>query len=50
MSTKPVNPFRQRLLEDMAIRHFGEKSQQDYLRHIDSFLVWRLAIAFTLRG
>jgi len=40
MSTKPVNPFRQRLLEDMAVRHFGEKSKHDYLRHIDSFLTF----------
>jgi integrase/recombinase XerD len=40
MSTKPVNPFRQRLLEDMAVRHFGEKSQHDYLRHIDNFLAF----------
>jgi integrase/recombinase XerD len=40
MSSKPANPFRQRLLEDMAIRHFGDKSQQDYLRHIDNFLAF----------
>ena len=35
MSPKPVIPFRQRLLEDMDVRHFGEKSKHDYLRHID---------------
>lgn len=40
MTTKPVNPFRQRLLKDMAVRPFGEKSQQDYLRHIDNFLAF----------
>ena len=32
MSPKPVTALRQRLLEDMAVRHFGEKSKHDYLR------------------
>ena len=40
MSPKPVVPFRQRLLEDMAIRHFSEKSTHDYVRHIDRFLAF----------
>jgi integrase/recombinase XerD len=40
MSTKPATPLRQRLMEDMAIRRFGEKSKHDYLRHIDHFLVF----------
>jgi integrase/recombinase XerD len=40
MSPKPVIPFRQRLLEDMAVRHFSEKSTHDYLRHIDRFLAF----------
>jgi hypothetical protein len=29
MSPKPVTAFRQ-LLEDMAVRHFGEESKHDY--------------------
>jgi integrase/recombinase XerD len=40
MSPKPVTALRQRLLEDMAVRHFGEKSTHDYLRHIDKFLAF----------
>jgi integrase/recombinase XerD len=40
MSPKPVIAFRQRLLEDMAVRHFSEKSTHDYLRHIDRFLAF----------
>jgi len=40
MSPKPVIPFRQRLLEDMAVRHFSEKSTHDYVRHIDRFLAF----------
>jgi site-specific recombinase XerD len=40
MSPKPVTALRQRLLEDMAVRHFGEKSKHDYLRHIDRFLAF----------
>src|SRR5271166_5965961 len=40
MSPKPVISFRQRLLEDMAVRHFSEKSTHDYVRHIDRFLAF----------
>ncbi len=43
MSPKPATALRQRLLEDMAVRHFGEKSKHDYLRHIDQFLAFLLA-------
>lgn len=40
MSPTPVTALRERLLEDMAVRHFGEKSAHDYLRHIDRFLAF----------
>ena len=37
MSAKPISPLRRRMLEDMAVRKFGEKTQHDYIRHIESF-------------
>ena len=42
MSPKSIIPFRQRLLEDMAVRHFSAKSTHDSLRHIDRFLAFLL--------
>jgi Phage integrase, N-terminal SAM-like domain len=37
MSETPVSDFRRRMLEDMAVRKFGEKSRQDYIRHVAMF-------------
>jgi len=30
-------PLRRRMIEDMSVRRFGEKTQHDYIRHIESF-------------
>src|SRR5438445_4130968 len=37
MSEKPISPLRRRMIEDMSVRKFGEKTQHDYIRHIESF-------------
>jgi site-specific recombinase XerD len=37
MSEKPISPLRRRMIEDMSVRRFGEKTQHDYIRHIESF-------------
>jgi integrase/recombinase XerD len=37
LSEKPVSPLRRRMIEDMSVRKFGEKTQHDYIRHIESF-------------
>jgi hypothetical protein len=34
---KPVSPLRQRMIEDMAVRHFKEKVQKDYIRYVTNF-------------
>src|SRR5439155_25895962 len=31
---KAPSPLRQRMVEDMTIRHFKEKVQKDYIRHV----------------
>src|ERR1700730_9814982 len=38
-STKSVevSPLRRRMIEDMCVRKFGEKTQHDYIRHIETF-------------
>jgi integrase/recombinase XerD len=37
MSEKPINGLRRRMLEDMAVRKFGEKTRHDYIRHVEAF-------------
>ncbi len=37
MTDKPVSPLRQRMIEDMTVRHFKEKVQKDYIRHVTNF-------------
>ncbi|MHB8354134.1 MAG: tyrosine-type recombinase/integrase [Burkholderiales bacterium] len=36
-STPAVSPLRQRMLDDMRMRKFGEKTQSDYLRAVRNF-------------
>jgi integrase/recombinase XerD len=37
MSETPVSPLRARMIEDMSVRKFCEKTQNDYIRHVKSF-------------
>jgi hypothetical protein len=37
MSEKPIRPLRQRMIEDMAVRKFGEQTQNDYMRRVKNF-------------
>ena len=37
MSDKPISELRRRMLEDMAVRKFGEKTRHDYIRHVAMF-------------
>jgi hypothetical protein len=37
MSEKPIKRLRRRMIEDVSVRKFGEKTQHDYIRHIESF-------------
>jgi integrase/recombinase XerD len=37
MSETPISDLRRRMLEDMAVRNFGSKTQQDYIRHVAMF-------------
>jgi site-specific recombinase XerD len=40
MSTKPISPLRRRMIEDMTLRGFGEKTQSDYIRHVKNFTIF----------
>ena len=37
MIDKPISDLRRRMLEDMAIRCLGEKTQHDYIKHVETF-------------
>jgi len=37
MSKTPINPLRQRMIDDMTARRFKEKVQKDYVRHVRRF-------------
>ncbi len=37
MSEKPISPLRQRMIEDMAVRNFIEKTRNDYIRQVWAF-------------
>ncbi len=34
MSDKPISPLRRRMIEDMTVRNFVEKTHNDYIRHV----------------
>ena len=40
MSQAPINPLRRRMIEDMTVRGFGEKTQSDYIRHVKNFTLF----------
>lgn len=40
MSQKPISDLRRRMLEDMAVRRLGEKTQHDYIQHVESFAIF----------
>jgi integrase/recombinase XerD len=37
MPDKPITPLRQRLIDDMTARRYGEEAQKAYVRHVRSF-------------
>jgi integrase/recombinase XerD len=37
MSEKPISPLRQRMIEDMTVRNFVEKTRNDYIRQVKTF-------------
>jgi len=37
MSQKPISELRRRMLEDMAVRKFTEKTRKNYIHHVANF-------------
>ena len=43
MNAKPISDLRRRMLDDMAVRQFGEKTRRDYIRHVATFTMFSAA-------
>src|SRR5712691_1406567 len=39
-TAQPISPLRRRMIEDMTVRGFGEKTQSDYIRHVKNFTIF----------
>jgi len=37
MSDHPISDLRRRMLQDMAVRQFSDKTRNDYIRHVEAF-------------
>ena len=37
MNDRPIGDLRRRMLQDMTVRQFSEKTQHDYIRHVEAF-------------
>jgi site-specific recombinase XerD len=40
MSDECISPLRQRMIEDMSLRHFAEKTQKDYIRAVENLTIF----------
>jgi integrase/recombinase XerD len=40
MSEKPISPLRARMIQDMTVRNFVDKTKNDYIRHVKTFAVF----------
>ena len=40
MTKQAISPLRHRMIEDMTVRGFGEKTQSDYIRHVKNFTIF----------
>jgi hypothetical protein len=37
MRDKPISDLRRRMIADVTVRSFSDKTQHDYIRHIETF-------------
>src|ERR1700731_4231652 len=37
MSDKPISDLRRRMIADMTVRTFSDKTRRDYIRHVEAF-------------
>src|SRR5437016_6443151 len=40
MTEECITPLRQRMIDDMSLRHIGEKTQKDYIRAVKNLAIF----------
>ena len=35
-NARPISPLRQRMLDELSIRQFSDKTRADYIRHVET--------------
>lgn|SRR5262249_18564453 len=40
MTDECISPLRQRMIDDMSMRHFGEKTQKNYIRVVKNLAIF----------
>jgi integrase/recombinase XerD len=40
MTDECISPLRRRMIEDKSLRHFGEKTQKDYIRAVENLTIF----------
>jgi integrase/recombinase XerD len=40
MNGETISPLRRRMIEDMTVRKFVEKTQKDYIRHVKGLTIF----------
>ena len=40
MSDKPISDLRRRMIADMTIRSFSDKTQREYIRQVEAFAIF----------
>lgn len=48
MNGVSISPLRRRMIEDMTVRKFVEKTQKDYIRHVKGLTIFPLPQAQAL--
>ncbi len=43
MNGETISPLRRRMIEDMTVRKFVEKTQRDYIRHVKDLTSFSVA-------
>jgi integrase/recombinase XerD len=49
-SAEAVSPLRRRMIEDMSVRKFGDKTRHDYIRHVESLAEFLGRSPYTATG
>ncbi len=50
MSTKPISDLRRRMIEDMTVRSFSDKTKNSYIHHVETLAAFLGRLPDTVTG